>query len=104
MTGREYVDQLAGDTGLELLTCDGMDDAIIGIAELWNGNEQTTAVAYDYDKCISGLIAGGMSQNEAEEFFSFNVVGAYLGLHNPVFITFTPTEPAEPIDTITQPG
>ena len=105
MTGREYVNQQADEYDLPLLTCDGMDDAIVGVAKFWGSKSNPTiAVAYDYDEYIAGLVGEGMTEDEAIEYFEFNVAGAYVGDHTPVFITLTPAEPAEPIDTITQPG
>lgn len=59
------------------------DDAILGIATRFNGLE---AVAYDRSLCIDGLIASGMTHEEAEEWFEFNTAGAWVGERTPVFI------------------
>jgi hypothetical protein len=67
----------------ELLFADGFDDAIIGVVEQFN----KTFVVYDYEAVIKTLMKD-MSREEAEEFYGFNIVGAYVGDHTPAFIRF----------------
>jgi hypothetical protein len=67
----------------EALVADGFDDAIIGMARQFN----QVLVVYDEDKCLSILMErDGMTEEEAEEFFEFNVVGAYVGEGTPVYV------------------
>lgn len=67
----------------EALVADGFDEAIIGMARQFN----QTLVVYDEDKCLSILMErDGMTEEEAEEFFEFNVVGAYVGEGTPVYV------------------
>lgn len=67
----------------EALVADGFDDAIIGMARQFN----QTLVVYDEDKCLSILMErDGMTEEEAIEFFEFNVVGAYVGVGTPVYV------------------
>ena len=65
------------------LLADGFEDALVGF-----GHRFTSAVAvYDRAKCVDVLITrDGMSGDEAEEYFSFNVEGADVGEHTPVFV------------------
>lgn len=72
----------------EVLTMDGYDDAIVGVAEVWAADHsRQTVVCYDYAKCIEALLEDSdMSADEAEEFFEFNCVGAYVGELTPVFL------------------
>ena len=73
---------------IEALTADGFDEAMIGLFHRFN----TTVVAYDYDKCIELLIRDGMTSEDAEEYFSFNVLGAWVGESTPAFLQrFDPT-------------
>lgn len=65
------------------LLADGFDDAIIGVAERCG---QPTLVAYDRCRCIDILEAQGMSREDAEEYFEFNVAGAWVGEQTPVWI------------------
>ncbi len=87
MTPREWIDQVA-DEGLELICADGFDDCIVGIAQQFNKD----FVIYDREKVLAKLMTDGMSREEAEEYFEFNIVGAYVGESTPAFITFVPKE------------
>ena len=79
----------------EALIADGFDEAIIGMCERY-GND--SIVAYDKDRCIELLMKqfGKSDEDEedidlreqAEEYFSYNVSGSYMGENTPVFITF----------------
>jgi hypothetical protein len=68
----------------DALKADGFDDAIIGVAHRAGGME---VIAYDIEKCLKVLRdRDGMSHEEAQEFFDFNVVAAWMGDQTPVFI------------------
>lgn len=66
----------------EAITADGWDDCILGTA--FSPGRQTLVV-YDGDKIIDQL-AEEMTHTEAEEFFSFNVEGAWVGERTPIFV------------------
>jgi hypothetical protein len=69
----------------EALLCDGFDDAIIGMAERINLGP---VVAYDVDKMIEIMVnRDGMTDEEAWEFYYFNIVGGWHGEFTPIFIT-----------------
>lgn len=70
------------DEELLLLEPDTFDEAIIGIAERAGG---MMAVAYDRTLCVD-ILAREMSREEAEEFFEFNTIGAWMGDRTPVFV------------------
>lgn len=66
------------------LTCDGLDDAIVGVAVRC---AQPTLVVYDVDKVINILMKrDGMDFNEAWEHFERNIEGAWVGENTPVFL------------------
>ena len=79
----------------EALLADGFDDAIIGMCERFGSDP---VVAYDRDKCIE-ILAEEFAEDgdylskdvnaheEAEDYFSYNVSGSYVGENTPVFIT-----------------
>jgi hypothetical protein len=72
----------------EFLSADGFDDALIGVAAI----KQTAqfVLVYSRMKCIDILIKrDGMSFEEAEEYFDFNVEGAYMGEKTPIFVDDT---------------
>jgi len=43
-------------------------------------------VCYDVNKVIKCLTDGGMTEGEAYEFFDYNMIGAYMGEHTPIFL------------------
>ena len=79
---REEIEQNYSED--KLLFADGFDEAIIGVAQQFN----SLSVAYDKDKCISILMTQDeeMTIDDAEEYFSFNIIGSYVGKHTPSFI------------------
>jgi hypothetical protein len=75
---------LIGELNPEALLADGFEDALIGYVEIFN----KVVAAYDRDKCIEILMRrDGMDNEDAIEFFDFNVVGAYVGEYAPAFLT-----------------
>ena len=67
----------------ELLFADGFDDCIIGVV---SGLDSIYRVVYDTGKMISKLISDGMTAEEAEEYFDFNILGAYVGDRTPLYV------------------
>ena len=66
---------------------DGFEDAFIGIADVFG---RPSLAAYDRDKCVEILITrDGMTHEDAEEYFEFNVAGAFVGEDTPIYITMT---------------
>jgi hypothetical protein len=85
----------------EALLADGFEDAIIGVGERCAHN---TVVIYDADKCIEILIErDSMPEEDARDFFYFNVLGAWVGENTPIFmwrINLLPCQsPSEPTAT-----
>lgn len=68
----------------DALIADGFDEAIIGMAERINLGP---IVAYSVEKIIEILMnRDGMSYEEAQEFYDFNIVGSWMGEFTPVFV------------------
>lgn len=66
-----------------LMFAEGYDTAILGVAE-YAGE---TLVVYDTQAIIDLLQRrDGMSEDEAEEFFEYNIAGAWMGKGMPVFL------------------
>jgi len=65
----------------EILLADGFDEALIGTARRTSG---TLVALYDRAKCIE-ILSREMSPEEAEEYFSFNTEGAWVGEQTPIF-------------------
>jgi len=62
----------------EILKADGFDDAIIGID--WNNMR----LVYSVKKCID-ILAEDMSEEEAIEYFEYNIGSAYVGEKTPIW-------------------
>jgi hypothetical protein len=69
----------------DLLTLDGFDEAVIGVVE----RAGLLAVCYDRNKIIS-ILMRDMNQEEAWEYYEFNILGAYMGEHTPVYLDYMP--------------
>ena len=67
----------------DLLIMDGFDDCIIGICSRFG---QSDIVAYDLKKVIEKLMADGMTEEQAYEYYEFNQLGAGMGDLTPCFI------------------
>jgi hypothetical protein len=74
---------LQWEVDLLFLSEEEFDDAIIGVCERI-GNEPV--VAYDATKIVE-ILSRSMTEDEAYEYFEFNILGAYVGEKTPVFIT-----------------
>lgn len=61
------------------LIADGFNDAILGI------DENTYRLIYSVKACIDILISQGMNDEDAMEYFNFNVSGAYMGEKTPIW-------------------
>jgi hypothetical protein len=79
---RAQVDAWADEHEVELLCADGFDTAILGIGQRFNDY----FVVYDMAKVIEQLVRDGMTVDEAEEWFGFNIVGAWVGDATPCFL------------------
>lgn len=61
------------------LTADGLDDAIVGV------DEPSDRVIYSVRRILRLLIDQGLTLEEAQEHFSFNIEGAYMGDKTPIW-------------------
>ena len=73
----------------EALFLDDFDDCVLGMAD---GFSMYGVVAYDLKKVIAKLMLGGLSEPEAFEYWSFNMIGAWVGDMTPVYITLLEEE------------
>lgn len=64
----------------EFLFADGFDDAIIGI------DLNSMRVIYSVSKCIE-ILQVDMNEEDAAEYFDFNVLNAYVGEQTPIWCT-----------------
>ena len=78
---------MAALTDAECLLADGFEGALIGYAQQFN----RVLALYDWEQCLKILVErDGMTWDDAEEFFEFNVIGAWVGDATPVFARLLP--------------
>ena len=88
MSKIDQVDEFADGVEEELLFLGEHDErkrfepAILGIAHRFG---MQPVVTYDYRKVID-IFAEDMSHEEAQEYFDYNVIGAWVGEGTPIFI------------------
>jgi hypothetical protein len=82
------LDDLA-EANPDALLADGLEAALVG----YTVNQHHPHVAvYDIDKCVDVLVErDGMTPEEADEFLSFNTLGAYVGENGPMYVRFEST-------------
>jgi hypothetical protein len=66
----------------EALFADGWDDCILGTS--WSPG-RPLIVVYDADAIIE-ILARQIGYTEAEEYFDFNIEGAWVGERTPIFV------------------
>lgn len=63
---------------------DNLEEAIIGIVEEFGNGKR---ILYSKSKILSILqIRDGMTEQESEEFYDYNILGLYAGENNPIFL------------------
>ena len=68
-------------TNEEALRADGFNDAVIGTCY------NTGRIVYSIERMLQILIdRDGMSMEDAMEYFSFNIGGAYVGEMTPMYV------------------
>jgi hypothetical protein len=63
----------------DLLKADGFDDAIIGL------DNSNMRLIYSKSICIEILMSDGMKEEDALEYFEFNVSSAWVGDMTPIW-------------------
>jgi hypothetical protein len=66
-----------------MLLADGFEDAFIGVGARCGCPD---IAVYDVEKCIASLMGQGMTDEEATEYFEFNVLGSWVGEATPLFL------------------
>ena len=84
MLTKEEIDSLCDEYEFEdILLADGFEEAFIGFAQQFNN----IFALYDRNLCTQLLVRQqGITEEEAEEYFDFNVTGAYVGPKTPAFV------------------
>lgn len=64
----------------EFVILDGLDSAVVGI----DANE--LRLIYSVQLIIKKLVKQGLSEDDAHEWFAYNILGAYMGPKTPIYL------------------
>lgn len=67
----------------DLTTLTGYDDCVVGVIHRFGA---PPTLCYDLNKVLKKLCKEGMTPEEAQEWWDFNMVGAYVGEQTPVYL------------------
>lgn len=81
MTKRDYLNEFA--EGAMVLEPNSFDKAIVGIVQRI---DRDPVVCYSVSKIIEILMEDGMDEEEAYEYYEYNILGAYMGETTPMFL------------------
>lgn len=70
---KDKIEKFCVENEIDVLFADGFDDAIIGVGRSFDKYK----VIYDKSKVIKKLMED-MTCEEAEEYFEYNIIGAYV--------------------------
>ena len=85
MTKRDYLSEFEDD--VMVLEPSQFDEAIVGTV---SRVDRSPVVCYSVDKIVEILMEDGMSQEEAYEYYEYNILGAYMGEGTPMFLASIP--------------
>jgi len=83
MSKRDDLVEYTGDEDLLFLDEECFDAAIVGVTERCG---QVNTVCYRTGKIIEILIQNGMDDEDAWEYYYFNIAGAWVGDRTPTFL------------------
>jgi hypothetical protein len=81
MTKRDYLNEFA--EGAMVLEPGRFDEAVVGIV---SRIDRDPVVCYSVSKIIEILMEDGMDEEEAYEYYEYNILGAYMGETTPMFL------------------
>jgi hypothetical protein len=77
---RELINEVAEGA----LLIDGFDNCIVGITEEFGG---IVRILYSTKKIVETLMVNSeMSEEDAFEYFNYNIYGAYMGEQTPIYL------------------
>ena len=81
---RKELTELAESYGRSIMFADGHDNALVGYVT--PEDDDWLLSVYNSQIIVKNLTDSGMTEDEAWEFFYFNIEGAYVGAGTPMFI------------------
>ena len=76
----EFLEEVVGSDATDILLPDGFERAFVGAAL------DPPRAIFSIDLCVKTLIDQGRGQEDAEEYFWFNMAGSHMGDNTPLFI------------------
>jgi len=81
---RKQINEHLENIGENALLMDGFDEALIGFSQ--RINEPLLAV-YSWEKMMNVCMKrDGMTEDEADEYISYNCIGAWVGEQTPIIV------------------
>jgi len=80
---REALDAWAELECEDVKVMDGLDSALVGLAQVFTN---APVAVYSYRRIIAELVRKGMTREEADEYFRFNIQGSYVGNSTPAIL------------------
>jgi len=79
----EVTQEMLMDFAEEAIVLEGFDDCIVGLTEEFGHGFR---VLYSVKCIVNKLMQDGMSEDEALEYYGYNILNAYMGEQNPIFL------------------
>lgn len=82
---RDEIDQMIDDGSAPdgLVFCEGFDGCIVGVH--WQTSVHDTCVVYDRTSMVEQIASDGVGDDDADEFFEYNIAGSNMGRHTPIY-------------------
>jgi hypothetical protein len=94
VNGSNHTREWIAERDDEAVMFDGLDAAVVGMGVRCG---QPAIVVYDRARILRILVErDGMTEEEADEFCSFNIEGGWLGERTPIVVEMLPREGDEP--------
>lgn len=79
----EVTQEMLMDFAEEAIVLEGFDDCIVGLTEEFGNGFR---VLYSVKCIVNKLMQDGMSEEEALEYYGYNILNAHMGEQNPIFL------------------
>jgi len=80
MTRSQITKYIKSQTDEDILLADSLDEAFIGLTE-----DSNQRAVYNVNKIIE-ILSKDMTENDAWEYFDYNIVSSYVGEKTPIFV------------------
>jgi hypothetical protein len=96
----EYVkilDYELNDSEINYLKADGFDDCFVGVGQSFGLQDR---LIYDKNKMLEKMKKDGMTEEEAWEYFEYNILGAYISDNMPIFLSTCSLEELQQLEEL----